>query len=256
MLTFLLSIGPGLVPPPPDWEPLLVRARQGDEPAREEIIRRFTPLVLRVAAQLTGRYVQVGEDDEVSVGLMALSEAIDGYDARRGAAFTAFAELVIKRRIIDHLRRQGREKAVPAAALAGVAEQVAGTELRRWEDAEAVARHAAEDERRERRAEIADFAGALERYGITFADLTACSPRHRDARQRALAAARCLAESAELRAHLLERNELPLARLAAAAGIPRKTLERQRRYIVAVALLLTGDYPHLRSYIGQAGRGE
>jgi len=54
----------------------------------------------------------------------------------------------------------------------------------------------------------------------------------------------------ELAQHLLTRRELPLKQLEEQVGVSRKTLERQRKYIIAVTLILLEDFYHLRRYIG------
>lgn len=54
-------------------------ARNGDWQARDDLIRRYIPLVLKTGWQVTGRYLQLGRDAEVSVGLLAVNEAITSY---------------------------------------------------------------------------------------------------------------------------------------------------------------------------------
>lgn len=239
--------GGGAVEPVPLAE-LLEPARNGDRRARDQLIGQYMPLVLRIAAQVSGRYVQPGRDEEVSAGLLALNEAIDRYDPGHGAAFLTFAELVIRRRLVDHYRRRKRHTEVPLSSL----EMPDGgeTPLAAIEEREARARQVAEEEARERREEIARYSRRLLEFGIRFRDLVADAPRHEDARERAVACARAVAADPLLREHLLRRRELPLKALEGRVAVSRKTLERQRRYIVAVALLLTDpDYEHLHGYV-------
>lgn len=235
-------------PSPPQDDPI-ERARAGDPAAREQVLRQYTPLVLRVGAQVTGRYLEPGRDEEVSVGLMALDEAIDRYAPGRGASFLTFAEVVIRRRLIDHLRRARRRPEVPLSSLAPPGEE---SSLPGADERAAVLQHRADEEAAERREEIERLSRRLLEFGIRFEDLVRESPRHEDARQRAIACARLLAEDPDLREHLLLRKELPLRQLAGRAPVSRKTLERQRRYIVAVAIILLEEYDYLRSYIRPA----
>ena len=57
---------------------------------------------------------------------------------------------------------------------------------------------------------------------------------------------------------LLARRQLPIAELALRAGASRKMLETWRRYLIAVTLILSGDYEHLREFVriptAQGGR--
>ncbi len=225
----------------------LQRARQGDRSAREELIRKYQPLVLRVGAQVCGRYLRVGQDEEISVGLLALNEAVDRYDPDKGAGFIAFAELVIRRRLIDHLRRQSGKKELPLSGLETADEE--GNPLTGVEEREAIQRYSAEEEARDRRDEIERYSRRLREFGIQFSHLVADCPRHEDARVRAVACARVMADSPLLRQHLLTRKELPLKELETRVDVSRKTLERQRRYIIAVTLILIEDFYHLRHYV-------
>jgi RNA polymerase sigma factor len=57
------------------------------------------------------------------------------------------------------------------------------------------------------------------------------------------------------RQYLQERKALPLKALEKSVETSRKTLERHRKYIIAAALMLMGDYDYLAEYIGQGKRG-
>ncbi|MFO7172686.1 MAG: RNA polymerase sigma factor SigI [Bacillota bacterium] len=231
--------------PPPDS--LIAAARDGDQQAREDLIRQYLPLVLKVGAQVSGRYLRVGQDEEISVGMLAINEAIDRYDPERGASFLTFAEMVIRRRLMDYYRRQRGGREIPLSELQGEDEE--GNPLAGAEEREALIQHAAELEAEERREEIAQYARRLLEFGIRLRDLVRESPRHADARERAIACARLVAETPALREHLLRRRELPLKALEAIAPVSRKTLERQRRYIIAVALIWIDGYTHLQRYL-------
>jgi RNA polymerase sigma factor len=225
---------------------LLEPARKGDAQAREDLIRTYTPLVLRVGSQVTGRYLTLGRDEEVSIGLIALNEAIDRYDPGRGASFLSFAELVIKRRLVDHYRRQ-KQSEIPLSELE--TEDDEGNPLDTVERRQALDEHARLTEAEERKHEIARYARRLADFGIKFSELVEVSPKHEDARERALEAARIVATEPQLSAHMLARRELPLKQLEDRVGVSRKTLERQRKFIIAVALIMLEDFYHLRRYI-------
>jgi RNA polymerase sigma factor len=234
---------------------LVERAKRGEAEARDALLRGMSPFVLKVASQATGRYLRADRDDEVSIALMAFNQAIDGYQAERGS-FLAFAETVIRRRLIDYQRRQRTEREVPWSALevlddegdpaAPILDQVAKT---RWAIAESD---------RERHLEVEDYRQELERYGLRLEDVADACPRHRDARDRALAVARRIAADPDLRRFLAERRTLPIKRLEDLGIERRKNLERHRRYIVAAALIFmhAADWPHLAGYVGAPAAGE
>lgn len=240
----------------PDLEGLLAGARRGEAEARESLVRRYTPFVLRVASQAAGRYVELGRDDEASVALVAFNEAIDRYDPARGASFLGFAATVISRRLVDHFRHDlARRREVPLSVLGGSAAEVPGVSAEGPPGESEIALSLAErayreqEEAQARREEVRRYRELLAAYGISLAELVRVSPRHADARRRAVAAARLLARQPELSAHLRAKGELPLRSLERVTGLSRKTLERQRKYIIAVALILLEDLPYLEAYL-------
>jgi RNA polymerase sigma factor len=228
-------------------EELIAKAQAGDTEARERLIQDWTPLVLRVGAQSAGRYLEVGRDEEISIGLLALNEAIDRYQVERGAPFAPFAELVIKRRLVDYYRRRKGGQEIPLSELQTEDEE--GNPLRSADEAAAIAQFAREQEAEDRRDEIWRYSQRLAEFGIKFQDLVEASPKHADARERALAVARTLASDPLLAEHFRTKRELPLKSLEERVGVSRKTLERQRKWIVAVTLLLLEDFDHLKEYV-------
>jgi len=225
--------------------------------AREELLVAHRDWLLRVVARACRRYVSV-QDDEFSVGLMAFDEAITAFRADRSAAFTTFAEQVIRRRLIDWQRKEQQRPELAWSGLqaadddAPIAEQVTAA-------ASLVAFQLAQ-ESEDRRREIEHLNNELSVYGISFHELVQLSPRHRDARESAKQIARILAGRADLLGKLKQSKGLPLKELEQLATVSRKTLERQRKYIIALTLVLAGDYPLIRSFVewpkGGDGRGQ
>lgn len=216
----------------------------------QRLISACTPLVLSVGAKVCGRFLRPGSDEEVVIGQAAVFEASRAYRPESGVPFSAFATMVVRRRLIDHYRRTTRHREVPLSALEREDEE-GGTwsppEVTAALEADAQAREA-----RERSEDLAEFAGLLAHHGLSLRDLVRQSPRHRDARQRAVAVARALVaeprQAAALRAH----GRLPAAdleRAGRAVGLSRKTVERRRRYILGVALLLAAGFPRLQAYL-------
>src|SRR5258705_7848218 len=88
------------------------RARAGRREAystpegdREDILRRYLPLVRRVVQRLAVRKPpHIELDDLVSWGIVGLLDAIVKYDPRKEALFSTYAQFRIRGAILDHLR--------------------------------------------------------------------------------------------------------------------------------------------------------
>lgn len=232
-----------------DLNTLLIKAKSGDKDSRELIIEKFTPFILRVASGISGRYLRVGHDDEVSIGMIAFNEAIDSYQVEKGVAFLTFAETVIKRRLIDYFRKEGRySKVIPFSSMERDEEQDENP-TSKIEAEQAKVQYRAKAEAEERKDEIIKYSKILTQYGISFSELVELSPKHEDARLRAMGVAWIIAGNDRYREYLQTKKSLPLKKLESEVKVTRKTLERQRKYIIAVALILIGEFKYLKEYI-------
>jgi RNA polymerase sigma factor len=237
---------------------LLGRLRQGDGSARNELLKGYAPFALSVASRVIGRFVKLGEDDESTVALIALDEAAKAFDPERGN-FLGFARQVIRRRIIDHLRRQSRaSREIPAGAMRPAWEQdedgAAGA-LQPLDRAIAELAAREHEEGEARHHEVLAFVEELKQYGIELDELERVAPRHQDARDNVTRVARRLVANPELCQYLFRRRQLPLRELESMDGLGRKSLERHRKYIIALALIMAGDYEYLAGYL-RADTGE
>jgi RNA polymerase sigma factor len=60
---------------------------------------------------------------------------------------------------------------------------------------------------------------------------------------------RMLSKEADLMRILLQKRQLPIKDLLERVKVSRKTLERNRKFIIAIALIFNGPYPYLRDYL-------
>jgi hypothetical protein len=49
-------------------------------------------------------------------------------------------------------------------------------------------------------------------------------------------------------------RRLPMEALISKTGIPKKLLDRYRKYVIAAVIILSGDYPALSSYFAYIGK--
>lgn len=227
-----------------------MKAKNGDKEAREIIIEKFTPFILRVASNISGRYLHIGHDDEVSIGMIAFNEAIDSYQVEKGVSFLTFAETVIKRRLIDYFRKEGKySKVIPFSSVDREENGNDENTTNRLESEEAKNHVKELEDTQARKDEILRYNKILSEYGISFSELVQISPKHDDARRRAMGVAWIIAGNDRYKKYLMSKKSLPLKQLEAEVKVTRKTLERQRKYIIAVSLIIIGEFNYLKEYI-------
>ena len=228
-------------------------AAKTDEGQFEALVKSNKQWILRVAGDAAGHYV-TDSDDEWSVALLAFHEAVQTYDTEKGS-FRALASVVIRRRILDYLRSEGRHSAeisVMPGAFDGELdeEEAAGVNLRVQQKvaADSLTDPAAERAQRARE-EIEGMQQVLGAYGFSFFDLAECSPKAEKTKKSCGQAVRTLIASVVLMALMRLKHLLPIKELSAESGVVRKILERHRKYIIAAAEILDGDFPILASYM-------
>jgi RNA polymerase sigma factor FliA len=100
---------------------------------REIIVRRYLPLVRRVARRFLGRAAAHADlDDVIAWGALGLLDALDRFDPAREALFATYARFRIRGAILDQLRmldwvpRSVREKASAVERIARLLESRLG----------------------------------------------------------------------------------------------------------------------------------
>lgn len=220
--------------------------QQGDQVLQNELIESYKPFIAKTVSSVCKRYIHES-DDEFSIGLIAFDEAIQKYSPNKGSSLISFSEVLIKRRVIDYIRKQSKFQnlSYTMGTMPGDDEQV-GSSI---ENELSIDDYRKKTEEELRREEIAQFTEILHEFDLSFSDLLEQSPKHADARKNAMTVARILAENEELRGILQEKRRLPIKQLEMYVSISRKTIERNRKYIIAIALILIGDYVYLKDYI-------
>jgi RNA polymerase sigma factor len=227
---------------------LIDLAQRGDSRVRNRLLEDYVPFIAKSASQATGRFIEPGVDDEFSIGLTAFNEAIDRYDVSKGASFLSFADTVIKRRLIDFYRSQSsRRRDVPLSDFDF--EDGEDNVINYIEVQKSMEAHSKELEKASRQEEILRFTELLSEFDISMEELVGLSPKHADARQNAMDVARIIANDKEMREFLMEKKSLPLKLLTSRIQVSRKTVERQRKYIIAITLVLIGEFEFLQDYI-------
>ena len=226
---------------------------KSDERCFEELVRSRKAWILRVASDASKHYISDG-DDEWSIALTAFHEAVQSYDEEKGS-FLSLASVIIKRRVIDYLRSQGRYSSeiavIPEAFEGNLDEDTASGINLQVQDQITRDSMADSTEQRARqvREEIAGMQEILDEYGFSFLDLTECSPKAEKTKKSCGLAIRTLIASAVLMALMRLKRLLPIKELCEKSGVIRKILERHRKYIIASAEILDGDFPVLASYL-------
>lgn len=219
-----------------------------DSRAADELISSYMPFIKSETAKFLKRPPDPS-DDELSIAMFAFYEAVRSYTKSRGA-FLNFAALQIRSRLIDNYRREKRNKG--QISLDSSDEEQADL-LETIPDGHD--EYEATEMREATRQEIEELTAQMTDFGVSMTDVADNSPRQSrtvESCRRAIAYARSHPDILE---DFLRTKRVPIARLAEGAAVDRKSLERHRRYLVAVLLICTNGYEILRGHIMQVLKG-
>lgn len=221
-----------------------VYAAKEDGQKADDLIRAYIPFIRSEATKFMARLC-TDQDDEYSIAMMAFYEAIMGYEKSRGA-FLSYASVLIRSRLIDYQRKEARHQ-----GHLSLHEENGGDDDRTLLDTVADTHDPYEESatREATRQEIEELAAVMRQFDVTFVDVADNCPKQERTMASCAAAIRYAAENRELLDELLRTKKLPLSQLVSGSGAERKTLERHRKYILAMLLIQTNGYEIIRGHL-------
>lgn len=226
---------------------LAQKAKVGDEEVLSDLLFAFTPFIKKTASFICKRPIDE-HDEEFSVAMNGFHEAVMAFDSLKDASLQTFAHLIIKRRMVDFIRKEAirNEKVLLMQASE---EEAATSEQHFLMDKQSISTYIEEQRTATRREELSRYRELLAVFNLSFEELTKVAPKHADARKTAFQIAQIIAETEEFYDHLMKTKQLPLKEIEAIVEVSRKTLERHRKYMIAVVLLLNSDFVYIKEYV-------
>lgn len=232
-----------------------IRLAQSDEQELALLISENKNFILGTASRVTGKFV-TESDDAWSIALIAFHEAVKTFDESQGN-FYSFAGLVMKRRLVDHIRSESRfsgEMPVAPETMDGEVEDDAAESALEFAVRKKEAEMAEESVSNSpgttpMQDEIAALSDLLSDYGFSFFDLADCSPKADKTKKACAKAVAAILSDPELLSRMRASKTLPMKELEKISRVPRKILDRHRKYIIAAVEILNGEYPLLAEYM-------
>ncbi len=229
-----------------------IRAKE-DPLYRNRFLQENTKFILTRAYTAIGHYV-TESDDEWSIALLAFNDSIDKFEPDKGE-FDGFASLVIRRRLYDYLRSEKRfsqEIALEPYAMDA-------DDMRESDDVvnsvalevqqKTVEQSVGGQDSGNIKDEIEAVGEILGKYGFSFMDLAEASPKAQKTKDGCARVVAAILGSADIAGKMRAQKALPIRDILSEVNVPRKLLERHRRYIIAAVEILDGDFPMLQEYM-------
>lgn len=203
----------------------------------DKLIQDYMAFIVKTVSSITGRYVSVENDDELSIALIAFKEAIDKYEESRGS-FSAFAKLVISSRVKNYLIKENKNNKVESIE----ALKEKGIDIS--EVAETVV-----EESDELSNEIGKLKEEIEAFGFTFEDLVDEAPKHEDTRRNAIELSEKVSKENSLTSFMYEKRRLPIKQISVKFSVTEKVIKRSKKFIISVVIIIDKNFRNLRLWI-------
>lgn len=217
--------------------------------AADALIQEYMPFIRSETARFLKRPPN-DSDDELSIAMIAFHEAIHSYDESKGA-FLSLASMTIRSRLMDNYRREKRHMGhISMNVNVGDTDTEMGELIVDDEDAHderIISRDAT-------RQEIEELSYQMKEFGVSLTDVAENCPKQKRNKEVCLQAMQYARDNKEILDEFLRTKRLPLSKLCEGSRTARKTLERHRKYLVALLLICTNGYEIIRGHLRQVLR--
>ncbi|MDR2398701.1 MAG: sigma-70 family RNA polymerase sigma factor [Spirochaetaceae bacterium] len=211
-----------------------------DNPALNRCIHAYMPFIKKCVTQVFFKPQE--RRDHLSEGMLGFIQSVKTYKGEEGA-FIPYAQTVIRHRLIDAARR---ERGMQKSLSSGFPETGEGAS---WEYEASQRSYDLQEEQKQLQLEIGEIDAELAQWGFDCFDLVRDCPKQERSRRTCHAVVRRALESETLVAQMRETRKLPVKALAQSAGVSDKVIDKYRRYILALILMVTGDYPYMHTFL-------
>ena len=215
------------------------------EAEMESLLSSYRPYFAHTAMKYAMHSEAWQKDELFSVAQMGFYEAAKGFDRAKGHFFP-FAKMVMRNRIIDHMRKNsGRDGNLTLDH----EHSVDGTPLSSLIGKASVERHDQDMRQKKIAEELTQFRKELASWNISMESLVKESPKHDSLRQAYKGLVLAIMESQPILDTILKKHYLPVKEISKLTGLPQKKIERARTFILAAILIKLGDYDFLSDYV-------
>lgn len=194
-----------------------------NQDAINQLIDSYTPFIIKTISNLKGQYLDINNDDELTIGMMAFNEAIEKYVAGKGS-FINFAKLVIESRVKTYLMKNKTFEHT---------------------DYEDIIENVNED----LVDEIKIFEQTLLMFGLDFEMLVDHAPKHKDTRTRAVKIGKQTSQVPAYVDHIYLKRRLPITLISSAFNVSMKIIKKSKHFILSVVIIFDKKLKHIEEWL-------
>lgn len=200
-------------------------------------IHSHMPFIIKTINQLTGRYVCLDNDEEISVALLAFNEAIKRYDNSKGP-FLAYAKLVINSRLKTFFEKENKNN--KKESLEKLREE--GIDFSEELTNPIEDKYSLIEEMDTLKSYINDF-------GFNLDDLVDEAPKHTDTRERAIGLGEKINWCEPIKEFMYTKKRLPIKQISLKYAVSEKIIKGSKRFIITVVIIFDKNLRNLKLWI-------
>jgi RNA polymerase sigma factor len=222
-----------------------ITAAKSDKRSLNQLISEYTPFIKKC---ISGVFIKgQARRDYLTEAMLGFIQSVKTYREEKGA-FIPYAQTVISNRLINAAKKEAATQK-PLFSIATASQK--DEKIIHWEFESAERQYNDLAAQKETQAEIAELNNTFAQWGFTWPDLLKNCPKQNRSRKHCHKAVRALLADRQLLEKMVRTGKLPVKRLSTLTGQSEKSLEKYRRYISALVLIMEGDYPYIHSFLPQ-----
>lgn len=215
---------------------------KADTDSLNALVSDYLPFIKAEIAKVSAEGLEY--DDKLSLGMLVFMNCVRQYQQNRGG-FISYASTCIRNRLLDETRKL-QSKHQHTIYFRNDLDTDTNAQL---DNTLALAQYSQKLEQQSLQEEIAMLSDTLSQHNLSFTDLAHISPKQKRSRRLCTQLAQAVCDNALWYQGFCQTAQLPQKLLSEQFNISPKTIEKHRRYIVALILILSGDYPCIATYI-------
>jgi RNA polymerase sigma factor len=214
-----------------------------DKRSLNQLISEYMPFIKKSVSSVFSKSQM--RQDFLTEAMLGFIQSVKTYNEEKGL-FISYAQIVIRNRLINAAKK---EAAVQKPLFSITASSQNEEAIQEYEAADRAYNDLAA--RKEAQMEISELNSTFVQWGFNWSDLLRCCPKQSRSRNSCHDVVHALITDKQLLAEMLRTGKLPIKRVCALTGKSEKMLEKYRRYISALVLILEGDFPYIHSFLPQ-----
>ncbi|SHK77087.1 RNA polymerase sigma factor [Clostridium cavendishii DSM 21758] len=218
-----------------------MEVKQLEPENRSKLIDENKGYIYSIACKVCGRRLDWNNDDELSIALIAFNNACDTYDNSKGN-FLSYTNVLIKNALIDFFRKSKSTPHVMFKEDDETADYI--------DNKNSLIEFEKQKENLIKAEEIKALSKELLNYKLSFNDLVEASPVHIDTRNTLLNIAFKCSKQGPIIDYIKAKRKLPVKEIMLLTTTNRKLVEKWRKYILVLILILSNnEYTYIKSYL-------